>query len=163
MKKLNFTPAKSKEDFRKNYELHDLAEYHGKNLLTQWGIDFKNFGEDKRYEKVWESGADKPDVVITEHDKTAFIDWKAKQSSKYLINERAYNSYLGWSEKQNIPVIIVFFMFDDQRNLTGKKAARLGIHTCVKSKQKQWDKNTTVEFTDELPDFTRQNLIKLIS
>ena len=38
MKGLDFRPAKSKEEFRGNYKLHDLAERTGKNLLVQWGL-----------------------------------------------------------------------------------------------------------------------------
>ena len=59
MKNLDFKPAKSTEDFRSNYKLHDIAEFNGKNLLVQWGFKCSDFGEDNRYKKVWEKGEDK--------------------------------------------------------------------------------------------------------
>ncbi|MCB0732542.1 MAG: hypothetical protein KDC88_16080, partial [Ignavibacteriae bacterium] len=94
MKTLDFKPKKSKEDFRKNYKLHDLAEYHGKNLLTQWGIDFEDFGKDKRYEKVWEKGEDKPDIIAELNGKKFLIDWKGKTKEVFWVNKRAIDSYL---------------------------------------------------------------------
>ena len=51
MKNLDFRPSKSTKDFRKNYKLHDIAEYNGKNLLVQWGFKCTEFGEDNRYKK----------------------------------------------------------------------------------------------------------------
>ena len=85
MKKLDFSPAKSKEDFRKNYKLHDLAEFHGKNLLTQWGIDFSDFGKDNRYQKVWEKGKDKPDIIAEYNELKFMIDWKGKSKEAYWV------------------------------------------------------------------------------
>jgi len=75
MKELDFRPAKSKEEFRSNYKLHDLSEQVGKNLLVQWGFDFKTLGEDKRYQKLWEKGEDKPDIILTSKGKSALLDW----------------------------------------------------------------------------------------
>ena len=97
MKSLNFQPTKTKEDFRKNYKLHDLAEYHGKNLLLQWGIDFKDFGNDRRFEKVWEKGKDKPDLAAEFKNKQFLIDWKGKSKDGFWVNKRAVESYLNWS------------------------------------------------------------------
>ena len=89
MKKLDFNPSKSTDDFRKNYKLHDIAEYNGKNLLTQWGFKCTEFGEDNRYKKVWEKGEDKPDTIISYNDRSALLDWKGKHGSTWLVNERA--------------------------------------------------------------------------
>ncbi|MGD8782553.1 MAG: hypothetical protein PVH88_26800 [Ignavibacteria bacterium] len=162
MKNLNFNPFKSTEDFRKNYQLHDAAENTGKNLLTQWGIIFNPFGEDKRYSKVWEKGEDKPDLIISYKNKPAFLDWKGKRKNKWLVNERAIKSYKAWSEKFNVPVIIVFFVFNESMELTGRKFALVGNHSYKQSAEKQWDKNRTVEFQFELPDFNKANFINTL-
>ena len=159
MKALDFRPHKSKSDFRKNYKLHDLAEEHGKNLLTQWGVKFRMFGEDKRFERVWEKGLDKPDMIISINDKDFFLDWKSKHKPKWLLNKRAFDSYLNWSKKFSIDVIIVFFLFNKENELIDRKFAVIGIHNTVDSVGKEWDRNRTVEFSDDLPSFTKVELI----
>ncbi len=162
MKELNFRPAKSKEEFRNNYKLHDLAERVGKNLLVQWGIEFKEFGEDKRYEKLWEKGEDKPDVIIKYKNNFALLDWKGKRTKMFIVNERAAHAYLKWQKKLEVPVIIAFLLFDDNRNLIDRRFAFLEAHKFISSKSEQWDKNKTVEFDEELPKFTKENLIKYL-
>lgn len=162
MKELDFKPAKSKEDFRKNYKLHDLAETTGKNLLTQWGFDFVQFGEDRRFEKLWEGGKDKPDVVIKFKGKLCLLDWKGKHKSGWIVNTRAVNSYLMWNQKLNLPVVIVFFVFNEDNTLKDRRFAFLPVHKYVESEKKQWDKNSTVIFRDDLSEFTKDNLVKYL-
>ena len=162
MKELDFRPAKSKEEFRSNYKLHDLAERAGKNLLVQWAIDFKMFGEDKRYEKLWEKGEDKPDVIIDYKGKQALLDWKGKHTKTFLVNTRAIKSYERWQIKFNIPVIIAFVIFDENNYLIDRRFAFLPVHEFVESEKTQWDKNKTVEFKEDLPKFTKENLIKYL-
>lgn len=162
MEKLEFQPAKSKNDFRKNYLLHDLAESAGKNLLIQWDIDFKDFGEDRRYERVWEKGTDKPDTIIKIDNIKAFIDWKGKHKPKWKVNKRAVKAYEQWGEKFNMPVIIVFFMFNKNKDIIDRRFAFLGKHQYHNSSSKAWDKNETVEFTDELPFFNNINFRKFL-
>ncbi|MBK8944478.1 MAG: hypothetical protein IPM32_04315 [Ignavibacteriae bacterium] len=163
MKELNFQPAKSKDDFRKNYKLHDLAEYHGKNLLTQWGIDFDDFGKDRRYEKVWEKGEDKPDVIAQLNDKKFLIEWKSKSSNLFLVNKRAIESYTSWSVKLNLDVIICFFVFDEKKFLKDKRFAKIFFHYFEIIENKAWDKNIVANFTDELPILNKLNLLKILN
>lgn len=163
MKELNFQPAKSTNRFRKNYKLHDLAEYHGKNLLFQWGIDFKDYGKDRRYEKVWEKGEDKPDIIAQYKNISFLIDWKSKTKEAYWINRRAIDSYTNWSKKLNLEVIICFFIFDNKHVLVERKFALVSKHKYHVIKNKAWDKNEVVQFESQLPRFTRLNLIKAIN
>lgn len=160
MKKLDFRPHKSKEDFRKNYRLHDLAEKHGKNLLTQWGIDFNDFGEDQRYQKLWEKGKDKPDVLINVNGKKCLLDWKSKHKKKWILNKRAYDAYKEWAKDLSLKVVIAFFVFDEQNNLIDRRFAIIDKHQLIETDSKQWDKNQTVEFIIDLPEFTKPNLTK---
>jgi hypothetical protein len=160
LKQLDFTPYKSKDDFRGNYKLHDLAEAAGKNLLIQWGIDFEEFGEDRRYSKVWEKGEDKPDLIITYRERDAFLDWKGKHKPKWILNKRAADSYLKWSKKFNLPVLVAFFLFDNENRVADTRFANLNIHSFRECESEAWDKNRVVEFTTELPEFKKHNLIK---
>jgi hypothetical protein len=162
MEDLNFQPHKSKEEFRKNYRLHDLAEQFGKNLLIQWGFKFEIFGKDKRYERVWEKGKDKPDLIISYKGKEALLDWKGKHSPRWIMNERAYQSYLAWKNKMNMPVFISFFLLDEKENLLDTRVAIIGTHTPTQSKSKEWDKNKTVEFDVSLPAFTKAEILKYL-
>lgn len=159
MKNLDFNPAKSGNDFRKNYRLHDLAEHAGKNLLTQWGIDFKEFGKDNRYQKVWEKGLDKPDAIISYKGQSLFLDWKGKHKPFWMLNERAILAYERWSQIYSLPIIIAFFVFDKQNLLLQRRFAFLGEHNYIESVKRQWDKNKTVEFRMELPQFSKANLL----
>jgi len=162
MKELDFHPAKSKDEFRSNYKLHDLSEQAGKNLLVQWGIDFKTFGEDKRFERLWEKGEDKPDIILTIKGKTALLDWKGKRSKAFLVNERAIKSYERWQFNLHMPVIIAFLIFDVQNKLIDRRFAVLGKHKYVVSQKKQWDKNTTIEFLEELPVLNKANILSYL-
>lgn len=163
MKDLDFNPHKSTKEFRKNYKLHDLAEIYGKNLLIQWGFKFIEYGKDKRYEKVWEKGEDKPDLLIEYKDKRALLDWKGKHKPVWIVNKRAVDSYKIWEEKLKLPMIICFAVFDASNLLDNIYFASTLMHKYEISKKKEWDKNLTVEFEKDLPLFTKPNLLKAIS
>ena len=162
MKNLDFNPLKSGEEFRHNYKLHDLAEQYGKKLLTGWGFSFNDFGMDKRYEKVWEKGEDKPDIILSYNGRRALLDWKGKHKPVWLINKRAFLSYRTWMKKLNMPVFVCFFVFDDSEKLLDIRFACLGRHSFIESKGKEWDKNDTVEFEMDLPKFTKENITDFI-
>ncbi len=162
MKDLDFNPYKSTSEFRKNYKLHDLAEIHGKNLLIQWGFDYKEFGMDNRYEKVWEEGEDKPDLIIGYKDKHAFLDWKAKHKPIWIVNKRAVISYAKWKAKFNLPVFICFAVFNNDNLICDIHFACLGIHNFIISGEKEWDKNDTIEFKTDLPVFSKPNILKYL-
>lgn len=162
MKELDFKPAKSKNEFRSNYKLHDLASKVGFNLFVQWGIEFENFGEDRRFEKLWEKGEDKPDIILTINGKTALLDWKGKRTHKFLVNERAIKSYESWKKKLNHPVLIGFLIFDSKNTLVDRRIAKIGKHNYMVSEDIQWDKNKTIEFIDELPILNKENIIELM-
>jgi hypothetical protein len=162
MKNLNFNPSKSTSNFRKNYQLHDIAEFHGKNLLIQWGFMCTEFGEDNRYKKVWEKGEDKPDAIISYKDKSVLLDWKGKRGSTWLVNERAFNAYEKWSEEFGLPVVVAFFVIGENNELVQRNFAVLGKHTHTLSSKKQWDKNSTIQFQKDIPTFTKSNLINIL-
>ena len=127
MKKLDFNPSKSTKDFRKNYKLHDIAEYYGRNLLIQWGFSCTEFGEDNRYKKVWEKGEDKPDAIITYNGRSALLDWKGKHGSTWLVNERAIKSYKKWKAEIDLPLIVAFFVVNIEGKIEKKSLLLLMI------------------------------------
>ncbi len=162
MEQLDFKPAKSTKNFRDNYKLHDMAENAGKDLLIQWGISFKKFGDDRRFEKLWEKGEDKPDLIITYKTKSALLDWKGKHSNKWIANERAVKSYEKWQQSFKTPMLICFLVFDNFGMVSERRFAVINLHAYSVNKKKQWDKNKTVEFKDELPVFNKENLLKFV-
>ena len=162
MKELDFNPYKSGKEFHKNYKLHDMASFIGESLLTQWGISFHEFGKDNRFIKVWEKGKDKPDIILDYRNKTAFLDWKAKHSSSWKLNERAVISYEKWSRKFNIPVIIAFLVFNDNNDLIDRRLAVIGVHKYNLNAKVEWDRSKVAQFEEDLPKFTKLNLIEIV-
>jgi len=160
MEELTFRPYKSKNDFRKNYKLHDLAEAAGKNLLVHWGIDFKPFGEDNRYTRVWEKGDDKPDAVITYKGKEALLDWKGKHAEQWMMNKRAALAYQRWGEKFSVPVFVCYVVFTKENFVKEIRFVNLRRHSFQTEEKKAWDKNEVVVLTETPPLFTKANLLK---
>lgn len=104
MRQLDFEPIKSTEEFRKNYQMHDKALGILKSYLRQRNFIIINYGPDRRNERVW--GDDKPDLIIWQNGYwLAFIDCKGHSSDKWMLNERAYNTYLNYSKIYQIPII----------------------------------------------------------
>ncbi len=150
MKRKNFEVIKTEEQFLKNYSLHDKAEKTGKIILDQLGYLTIPFGEDRRYESLWEAGQDKPDCfVISKNDpqrrRLCLLDWKGKRSTIYRINERAYNSYLKISGQINLKLIIAIAVFTKEK-MESFKYFLLPDKNLVQKRKKEWDGNYTVVF-----------------
>jgi hypothetical protein len=155
MKKLDFEVIKTTEIFEKNYTLHDIASEIGDKVITTSGFIVKEFGKNRRYERVWEAGEDKPDRIIFKDNKPIFLlDWKAKTRYNYIMNERAYNSYMDASRKLGIPCWVIFFVI----NIREKKVEDIRCIELNKAKvierYKEWDGNIVIRFCeDELISF----------
>ena len=145
LKKLEFDPVKSKRRFLENYELSDRAARMGDEMLWKNGFDPVPFGEDRRNERVWEEGRDKPDRKILKNGREiALVDWKGKSKDYWMINERAYNGYLGWSSKLKLPVYVAIWSFQ-----TGLgKFVKLPAGTVPK--KTEWDRNAVVVFDPKI-------------
>jgi len=141
LKKLDFDPVKSKRRFLENYELSDRAAQMGDDMLRKRRFDPVPFGEDRRNERVWEMGKDKPDRRILKNGREiALVDWKGKSKDYWMINERAYNGYLEWSNKLKLPVYVAIWSFQSDQGKFIKLPAR------TVSKKKEWDLNPVVIF-----------------
>ena len=141
MKELDFNPIKSKRKFLENYELSDRAAQMGDEMLRKNGFTPVPFGEDRRNERVWEVGKDKPDRKILKGGREiALVDWKGKSKDYWMINERAYNGYLGWSSKLKLPVYVAIWSFESSEG----KFVKLPAGTV--SRKTAWDRNAIVVF-----------------
>ncbi len=124
-----------------NYELSDRAAKMGDELLRANGFDPVPFGEDRRNERVWEVGKDKPDrKIVKDGREIALLDWKGKGKDYWMINLRAYNGYLAWSIKFRLPIYVAIWSFESDQG----KFIRLPAGTL--SKRTEWDRNAIVKF-----------------
>jgi hypothetical protein len=141
LKELDFNPIKSKRKFLENYELSDRAAQMGDEMLRKNGFTSIPFGEDRRNERVWEVGKDKPDrKILNDGQEIALVDWKGKSKDYWMINERAYNGYLDWSKKLKLPVYVAIWSFQSNRG----RFIKLPAGTI--SRKTEWDRNAVVVF-----------------
>jgi hypothetical protein len=141
MRKLDFGVIKTKEKFLDNYELSDQAAEIGDKLLQENGLEVVPFGEDRRNEPLWEGGKDKPDRKILKNGRViALLDWKGKKKDYWMINERAYNGYLGWGSRLSLPVFVAIWSFQSNEG----KFIRLPATN--PGRLKQWDGNIVMVF-----------------
>ena len=141
MKKLGFPVVKSKGKFIENYELSDQAAERGDALLRANGLESVQFGEDRRSESVWEAGEDKPDRKIRKAGRDiALLDWKGKKKDDWMMNERAYNTYLKWGDRLGLPVYVAIW----SNASNDGRFIRLPFKSI--SRKEMWDKNTVVVF-----------------
>jgi hypothetical protein len=141
LKELGFPVAKGGDKFIENYELSDRAAVRGDALLRANGLESVQFGEDRRYERVWEAGEDRPDRKVRRAGRDiALLDWKGKKKDDWMMNERAYNAYLKWGERLGLPVYVA--IWSDESN--DGRFIRLPSRTI--SRKEMWDKNMVVIF-----------------
>jgi len=113
----------------------------GDDMLRKNGFDPVPFGEDRRNERVWEVGMDKPDRKIVKTGREiALLDWKGKSGDYWMINQRAYNAYLEWGLKLKLPVYVAIWSF--QTNI-GKF---IKLPAGKVSKGTEWDRNAVITF-----------------
>ena len=97
MEELEFEPIKTTKEFRENYILHDCAYVIIELILDELSISYIHFGEDMRDKRVWAKGKDKPDYYI--ESPLCYMDIKGHRGRTFILNKRAYDSYIWWGEK----------------------------------------------------------------
>src|SRR5207245_8896608 len=101
----DLNPITSKRKVQENDERSDRAAQMGDEMLRKNGFTPLSFGEDRRNERVWEVGKDKPDrKILKDNREIALVDWKGKNKDYWMINERASTGDLGWSSKLKLPI-----------------------------------------------------------
>jgi hypothetical protein len=113
----------------------------GDDMLRKNGFDPIPFGEDRRTERVWEVGKDKPDRKIVKAGREiALLDWKGKSKDYWMINQRAYNAYLEWGAKLRLPVYVAIWSFQS------KIGRFVRLRSGMVSTATEWDRNAVVIF-----------------
>lgn len=143
MEALNKKVTKTHAQFKRNYDLHDKAVAIAKPQLEALGFGFRTFGEDKRNERVWEAGEDKPDSFILYENKTVgLIDWKGKEKRVFWLNKRAYDSYIQWGKKLNLHVYVIFVVVETKEIKVAELPAKEFEVSNV------WDKNEVIKLKE---------------
>ena len=114
MEKLGFEPIKTTAQFRQNYKRHDKAVELVKQYFSQSTLEFREFGEDNRYRRVWEVGHDKPDFKLLYLGKSALLDIKGHKNRVFWLNKRAYDSYLEWGKRESLPVYLIWVINEER-------------------------------------------------
>ncbi len=156
MKNKDFKVIKTEKQFLSNYSLHDIAKNNGEKIIEGLHYKINDFGEDRRYEQVWEAGEDKPDGIITDENgkNKCLIDWKGKKSEKFRVNKRAYNSYVKIAEETKLPVVIASAKIDNSE-INSFKFIVLPDTNVIERENVEWDGNRTVIFKGEkIRDFS---------
>src|SRR3989441_11099531 len=82
--------------------------------------------------------------ILKDGREIALVDWKGKSKDYWMINERAYNGYLGWSERLKLPVYVAIWSFQ-----TGLgRFIKLPAGTVPK--KTEWDRNAVVVFDPKI-------------
>ena len=114
----------------------------GDEMLRKNGFTPVPFGEDRRNERVWEVGKDKPDrKVLKDGREIALVDWKGKSKDYWMINERAYKGYLEWAGRLKLPVFVAIWSFENDEGKFVKLPAG------AVSKKTEWDRNAVIMFS----------------
>ena len=162
MIQFNYMPAKSKWNFKNNYELDNITENAGKDLLIQWNIKFQKFSGSKTKIKFCPKREDKPDLIVTLNKKSALLDLKGIYTKNFLLKEKTVKSYEFWQKENNTPVIICFFNFDSMDFLIDRRFAILNFHKYKPVSRKRSIELKTVKFEKPLPLFCKENLLKYV-
>lgn len=151
MKPLDFNVIKPIKKFHENYSLHDIASYYGDEILKKNGYNPVEFGEDRRYERVWEEGKDKPDrEVLKNIVLLCLLDWKGKTGEDFEINKRAYESYLRISNRIGVPCWVVMFVIEDKKNVDFNKVHCFNLNEISPIDEKEeWDRNIVKVFSKQ--------------
>jgi len=116
MKPLEIEVQKTTKQFLDNYSKHDLAGIVVRELLKSKGFIVIPYGEDRRFERIWEAGEDRPNALIWKKGaQLIFIDWKGHETRKWILNERAYNSYVDYGAEFNLPVFCIWLVIPERK------------------------------------------------
>lgn len=73
------------------------------------------------------------------------LDWKAKRSAVYRINERAYHSYIKINDKLKLIIVIAVAVFE-KGAIRDFKYFVLPDSELIQKRKKEWDGNYSVVF-----------------
>jgi len=124
LSKLKINPLKTKEQFLNNYTLHDIATAYIALKYFQKNFSLHPIGKDLRNESVMIIN-EVPDYYVEkiididseEHFNFFCFDVKAKRKINFFgwVNERAIHGYKKLSDNCNVPVYLIFILFENGR------------------------------------------------
>ncbi len=162
MKQQNPDRQKKLEELKNKFKLREKSDSYLKNLFIQWGIHFSKIEDDKEYSKMLERNKEKPNLLVEYRGKKVVVDFISKHDPVWIVDKLTVKNYNAWIEKLNLPLLVVFFAFDERDSLVDKRVAKLGTHVYVDSNNGESNGKQCVEFTDELPGFDKVNMLKLL-
>ena len=160
MNKKDYNPGCFSQEFDNSPKLNGMAETCGKNLLIQWGFKFSPFEDNKQFRKFWDGKENIPDLVVEYNCKKAFINWKGKRRRAWQVSKYPIDEYEKWKDKLKFPFLICFAVFDRSDDFQDFRFAVPGVHKFIFSKGKSQYSNEVIEFEDDLPEFTKADVIK---
>jgi hypothetical protein len=161
MEELNLYKHKSKPNNHGGSKPKEIIESAGKNLLVQWNIRYKNFCDERSFDKYFEKGANKPDLIISYNEKPALLIWNGEQTKSLTANKQAIEFFERLQKDIKIPILICFITLDKNEFIAERRFAVINNHASAENK-KPPDIYKTVIFKSELPIFNKENLLKLV-
>lgn len=106
---------------KENYKKHDVGHRETVDRLREIGCEVVEWGIDMRHDEGEEGIIydDKMDFkVMKDGELVALIDVKTKGSPRYMgrFNERHYVKYYGHAEDFDVPVFVVMYQVDYERD-----------------------------------------------
>ena len=112
-------------DLASNYDLHDVAEAHIHELLTDNGLMMVPWGIDMRHDDDALIFGDRMDLFVFDPQFGEYMDMeirlgsvievKSKSHRRWMgkMNERHWNNYLDVDDRMPVPCFVVFCQIDD--------------------------------------------------
>ena len=148
--KLAYNPIKSKDQFLKNYKIHDIASKYILDLFSDKGYYTFILGKDLRNKRVQMTN-EIPDILILTNDWLISFDVKSKTNIKWfgIVNERASLGYKKFQKvvstnKYIIPIYSQFVLVenDEPKNQLGYS----NLSEVYLEKRRMWDGNIVYKY-----------------
>ncbi len=147
---LDYKPIKTKEQFLKNYQMHDRASESILKLLINKGYLIFHLGKDLRNKRV-QMKNEMPDFLLLAKGLLIGFDVKSKSKKDWfgIINERAVLGYRKFqldvsTKKYRIPIYSQFILM--KKNEPLDELGYSNLSEAYVEKKKMWDGNLTYKF-----------------
>lgn len=142
---LDYIPIKTKDEFLKNYKMHDIAQEYLISKIIDLGIKVTPLGKDLREKRVIMKN-EIPDFYIERYNIEFAFDIKSKSSIKYFgwINERAVKGYKKFSCDTGLNVYAFFVLIKDEKVVN--KIGFSNINEKELKIERAWDGNIIYKY-----------------
>lgn len=116
MTNLPFEPKKTTGQFLTNYQKHDRAKQIATGFFLSHAIKVIDYGDDRRYERVYFEDKARPDALLWKPElQLAFADFKGHDNYNWMLNKRAYESYIKLSNEYELPAFIIWVVIPEAK------------------------------------------------